>query len=108
MRMRLDDGRSKPRLWEAMAPFAPKPEALAAYACTYYCDEIDTVYELFVEAGVLKIKFRPGMRITLSPVYEDAFQGAGKILRFMRDPAGGITGFLVYAGRVRHLRFTRR
>jgi hypothetical protein len=48
------------------------------------------------------------MRFTLAPIYADAFEGDGNILRFTRDPAGGITGFLVYAGRVRHLRFTKR
>lgn len=108
LRMRESDGRSKPRLWEAMPPFAPKPEELAAFAGTYYSDEIDTTYDLFVEGGALKVRFRPAMRFTLAPVYEDAFEGDGNVLRFTRDPAGGITGFLVYAGRVRHLRFTKR
>lgn len=108
LRMRESDGRSKPRLWEAMPPFAPKPEELTAFAGTYYSDEIDTTYDLFVEGGALKVRFRPAMRFTLAPVYEDAFEGDGNVLRFTRDPAGGITGFLVYAGRVRHLRFTKR
>jgi CubicO group peptidase (beta-lactamase class C family) len=108
LRMRESDGRSKPRLWEAMPPFTPKPEELTAYAGAYYSDEIDTTYDLYVEGGALKVRFRPAMRFTLAPVYEDAFEGDGNVVRFTRDPAGGITGFLVYAGRVRHLRFTKR
>lgn len=108
LRMRESDGRSKPRLWEAVPPFAPKPEELAAFAGTYYSDEIDTTYDLFVEGGALKVRFRPAMRFNLAPIYEDAFEGDGNVLRFTRGPAGGITGFLVYAGRVRHLRFTKR
>lgn len=108
LRMREGDGRSKPRLWEAMPPFAPKPEELAAFAGTYYSDEIDTTYDLFVEGGALKVRFRPAMRFILAPIYEDAFEGDGNVLRFTRGPSGGVTGFLVYAGRVRHLRFTKR
>ncbi|MDP2915110.1 MAG: serine hydrolase domain-containing protein [Candidatus Aminicenantes bacterium] len=108
LRMRESDGRSKPRLWEAMPPFAPKPEELAAFAGTYYSDEIDTTYDLFVEGGALKVRFRPAMRFTLAPIYEDAFEGDENVLRFTRGPSGGVTGFLVYAGRVRHLRFTKR
>ena len=107
-RMRLSDGRTKPRLWEAMPLFTPTPEALAAYAGAYTSDEIDTTYELYVEGGTLKVRFRPAMRFALVPVYEDAFEGEGDIVRFTRGPDGGVTGFLVYAGRVRHLRFTKR
>jgi len=107
-RMRLEDGRSKPRLWEWMPAFAPKPEQLAAYTGTFYSDEIDTTYEFYVEKGALKVHFRPAMRFTLIPVFEDAFEGDGNIVCFTRDSAGGITGFLVYAGRVRHLRFAKR
>jgi len=107
-RMRLSDGRTKPRLWEAMPLFIPKPEALAVYAGAYYSDEIDTTYELYVEGGALKVRFRPATRFALMPVYEDAFEAEGDVLRFTRGPEGGVTGFQVYAGRVRHLRFTKR
>lgn len=108
LRMRLEDGRSKPRLWEWMPVFAPKPEQLAAYTGIFYSEEIDTAYEFYVEKSALKVRFRPAMRFDLTPVYEDAFEGDGNIVRFTRNPAGAVTGFLVYAGRVRHLRFTKR
>jgi len=107
-RMKQDDGRSKPRFWEKMKPFAPKAEDLPAFAGAYYSEEIDTTYTLYVEDGVLKVHFRPALRYSLEPVYEDAFEGDGNILRFTRGPDGGITGFLVYAGRVRHLRFVKK
>jgi len=108
IRAQDSDGRSKPRLWVAVPPFAPKPEELAAFAGTFYSDEIDTTYDLFVESGVLRVRFRPAMRFNLVPVYEDAFEGDGNILRFTRGPDGQVNGFLVYAGRVRQLRFTKR
>ncbi len=103
-----DGGHSKPRFWEAMAPFAPKPEDLAAYAGTYHSDEIDMTYTVYVEGGNLKVHFRPATRFELSPAYADAFEADGDVIRFTRDTTGAIDGFLVYAGRVRHLRFVRR
>jgi len=107
VRMTQTDGRTKPRSWEAMPPFAPKPADLEAYAGTYRCDEIDMTYKAYVEGGKLKIWFRPAQRTELAPVYADAFDAEGDIVRFTRDPSGRVDGFLVYAGRVRHLRFTR-
>jgi CubicO group peptidase (beta-lactamase class C family) len=103
-----DGGRSKPRFWEAMRPFAPKPEEIAAFRGTYYCDEIDTAYTVSAADGKLKIGFRPAIHIELAPVYEDAFEAEGDVVRFTRGPSGAVDGFLVYAGRVRHLRFVKR
>jgi CubicO group peptidase (beta-lactamase class C family) len=107
VRMTESDGRSKPRIWEAVLPFAPKPADLEAYAGSYHSDEIDMTYKIYVEDGKLKAWFRPAQRTELAPVYPDAFDAEGDIVRFTRDTSGRIDGFLVYAGRVRHLRFKR-
>ncbi len=108
LRMRDSDGRSKPRLWEAVPAFAPKPADLEAYAGTYYSEEIDTTYTVYVEGEKLKVRFRPAQRFELTPVYTDAFEEGGDVLRFTRDGSGRVDGFLVYAERVRHLRFVRK
>jgi len=108
LRMRESDGRSKPRLWEAVPAFTPTPADLGAFAGTYYSEEIDTAYTLYVEDGKLKARFRPAQRFELRPVYTDAFESEGDVLRFTRDSSGRVAGFLVYAGRVRHLRFIRK
>jgi len=107
-RMRQLDGQSKPRLWEAVPAFTPKPAELEAYAGTYDSEEIDTTYVLTVEEGKLKVRFRPALRFTLTPVTADMFESEGNVIRFTRDRSGAIDGFRVYAGRVRHLRFVRR
>jgi hypothetical protein len=107
VRMTESDGRSKPRTWEAVPAFSPKPEDLEAFAGTYHSDEIDMTYRLGVEGGKLVIRFRPAQRIELAPVYADAFGAGGNIIRFTRDPLGRVDGFLVSAGRVRRLRFVR-
>ena len=98
-------GLSKPREWMAVAPFAPKPADLEAYAGRYHSEEIDTTYTLSVEAGKLIIRFRPAQRFELAPVYADAFESEGNVVRFTRDGAGRVDGFLVSSGRVRRLRF---
>ena len=108
IRMTDSDGHSKPRLWEATPAFTPKLEELTAFAGSFYSEEIDTTYTLYVEGGKLKLRFRPAMRSDLTPVYPDAFEADGNIFRFTRDSSGQITGFLVYAGRVRHLLFVKR
>jgi CubicO group peptidase (beta-lactamase class C family) len=108
LRMRDSDGRSKPRLWEAVPAFAPTPADLGAFAGTYYSEEIDTTYTFYVEDGKLKARFRPAQRFELRPVYADAFEVEGDVLRFTRDSSGSVDGFLVYAGRIRHLRFVKK
>ncbi|MBM3311081.1 MAG: beta-lactamase family protein [Candidatus Aminicenantes bacterium] len=108
VRMTETEGRSKPRLWDMTTAFAPKPEELAAFTGTFYSQEIDTAYTLYVEDGLLKLRHRPAVRTTLVPLYPEAFQARGNILRFTRDAAGAVDGFRVFADRVRHLRFIKR
>lgn len=107
VKMTDSGGRSKPRFWESVPAFAPKPEELAAYAGVYYSEEIDTTYTLYVEEGRLKVRYRPAQRFTLAPLYPDAFGEGGDVMRFTRNASGQVDGFLVYAGRVRHLRFDK-
>jgi CubicO group peptidase (beta-lactamase class C family) len=108
LKMTESDGRSKPRVWEAVSAFAPTPAGLEAFAGTYYSEEIDTTYRLYIEEGKLKGRFRPAQRFDLAPVYPDAFEIEGDIVRFTRDGNGRVDGFQVYAGRVRHLRFVKK
>jgi len=108
LRMTDADGRSKPRIWEAVPAFAPKPADLEAYSGTYYSEEIDTTYTVGIEAGKLMARFRPAQRLALAPVYADAFDSDGDVIRFTRDGSGRVDGFRVYAGRVRNLRFVRK
>jgi hypothetical protein len=106
--MRESDGRSKPRVWEAVPAFAPKPAELEAFAGMFYSEEIDTTYTMYVEGEKLRVRFRPAQRFELTPVYADAFESEGDVIRFTRDGSGRVDGFLVYAGRVRHLLFVRK
>lgn len=99
---------SKPRFWEAVPVFKPQTSDLGAFVGTYYSEEIDMTYTLYLENGKLMVRFRPAQRIALNPVYTDAFESQGDILRFSRDSSGRVAAFRVYAGRVRHLLFVRK
>ncbi len=102
------DGRSQARTWDREQPFMPTPEQLTAFAGEYYCDELGVTYTFSVDGQALKVRFRPAQRFTLTPVFQDAFEGDGNIIRFTRNAGGSVDGLRIFAGRVRHLRFIRR
>jgi CubicO group peptidase (beta-lactamase class C family) len=108
LRMRETAAGSRPRLWEAVAPYTPQRTDLDAFVGTYYSEEIDTVYTLYVEEGKLMARFRPAQRIALTPIYADAFESDGDIMRFNRDASGRVASFRVYAGRALHVLFIRK
>jgi hypothetical protein len=108
LRMRDSSPGAKPRYWEAMPPFAPQPSDLGAFVGTYYSEEIDTTYTLYIEDGKLMVRFRPAQRIALTPVYTDAFESEGDIMRFSRDSSGRVAAFRVFAGRAQHVLFVRK
>jgi hypothetical protein len=102
------DGHSKPRTWDREQPFMPTPGQLTAFAGEYFCEELGVTYTFYIEGDALKVRFRPAQRFTLTPVFQDAFEADGNIIRFMRNAAGSVDGLRIFAGRVRHLRFVRR
>jgi CubicO group peptidase (beta-lactamase class C family) len=108
LKMKQSEGQYKPREWEAVPAFAPTPADLEAFSGTYESEEIGMTYRFYVEGGKLKVWFRPAQRSELSPIYKDAFEAEGDIVRFTRDASARVDGFLVYAGRVRHLRFVKK
>ncbi|HEX2206495.1 MAG TPA: serine hydrolase domain-containing protein [Longimicrobium sp.] len=96
----------EPQTFEKLALVTPTPEELAAYAGRYFSEELQTTYTLAVEYGALVLHRRGGEPTPLRPLVRDEFS-AGPTLRFVRDASGAVTGFMLDAGRVRNLRFTR-
>jgi CubicO group peptidase (beta-lactamase class C family) len=83
------------------------PAQLAEYAGEYRNDEIETTQSWRVEKGTLVV-YAGGRRLgTLDSVYRDGFVRGGSMIDVVRDARGRIAGFVVQAGRVRNLRFTR-
>jgi CubicO group peptidase (beta-lactamase class C family) len=81
---------------------------LAAYAGEYRSPELAASIRLSVANDTLRLERGWQSAERLVPVYRDGFLflGSGEIARFERDRRGRITGLVLYAGRVRHLRFT--
>lgn len=83
------------------------PAQLAEYAGEYRNDEIETTHSWRVEKGALVV-YAGGRRLgTLDSVYRDGFVRGGSMIDVVRDARGRIAGFVVQAGRVRNMRFTR-
>ena len=83
------------------------PAQLVEFAGEYRNDEIETTHSWRVEKGAL-VAYVAGRRLgTLESVYRDGFVRGGSVIEVARDLRGRITGFVVQAGRVRNLRFTR-
>lgn len=84
------------------------PAQLAEYAGNYRNDELETTQVWKLEKGQLVV-YANGRRLgVLEPAYKDGFtRGGGTVVDVQRDAKGRITGYLIEAGRVRHLRFAR-
>ena len=82
--------------------------SLAAYAGEYRSPELNAGIRLSVLRDTLRLDQGWRESEKLIPVYQDGFLilGSGEVARFERDRRGRITGLVLYAGRVRHLRFT--
>ncbi len=100
------------RAVEYVAVPRPRPDAatLAAYAGDYRSAELGAPYHLALKGDTLRLTSdRPWEPVVaLRPLYQDGFQaGAVGNVRFLRDQRGRVTGFVLWAGRVRHLRFVK-
>jgi CubicO group peptidase (beta-lactamase class C family) len=86
----------------------PSAKELASYSGSYWSEELDTRLNVQARDSVLVLKRRPADEIILRPTFPDGFsaQGLGSLV-FSRDKNGKITGFGVWAGRVRDVRFTK-
>jgi len=80
---------------------------LAAYAGEYRSDEADATHTWKVEKGQLVVYANNRRLGVLEPSYKDGFTRGDNVIDVQRDAKGRITGLIVEAGRVRHLRFTR-
>ena len=83
------------------------PAKLAEYAGNYRSDEVDATHTWKVEKGQLAVYASDRRLGVLEPSYKDGFTRGNSVIDVQRDAKARITGFIVEAGRVRHLRFTR-
>jgi CubicO group peptidase (beta-lactamase class C family) len=97
-----------PQSYEAVAAFDPSAAQLAQYTGAFVSQEIDPVYRISLQDGklaLLRLRHKPD---TLWPTMRDAFVGEIGTLRFTRDANQQVSGFILDAGRIQNLRFTRK
>ena len=98
---------------EAWRRYRPEPAAAGArapltdYVGEYRSPELEVAYQIEAQGQALLVKARPDDRLSFQPAYSDGFRRGGQTIRFIRDAKGRVTGFRVFAGRVRDVRFER-
>lgn len=94
------------RFEEVKPPASPLPAS--DYAGRYVSDELDVVLTVVALDGKIEMRRRPNDRIAMRPTYRDSFESdeIGSV-RFARDAKGKVTGFAIFGGRVRDVRFRR-
>jgi CubicO group peptidase (beta-lactamase class C family) len=85
----------------------PTPATLASYAGAYACPELNARWTFFVRDEQLILRRRRLDDCALEPTIADGFTFQSYDLVFTRDGRGDVTGFELFAERIRHLRFER-
>ena len=89
-------------------PLASTTAKLTDFQGSYFSPEVETTWQVRPDSGGLVV-MRDGRRVgKLEPVSRDIFLQDGSTMDFTRDRSGRVTGFVLEAGRVRHLRFDRQ
>ena len=102
----LVDGEDTTR-YEAVAAITPSAAQLASYAGSYWSDELDTRFTVAVRDGGLVLRERLGDETRLTPTFADGFASPAGAVVFSRDSAGRVSGFGIWAGRIRNVQFRR-
>ena len=103
----LNDGKSKPHVFTAVAPFTPSPGDLKDYGGIYSSQEIEPLYELKLEPAGLVLHRLRNEPDALQPVARDLFVGSIGNIRFTRNSHGDVSGFILNNGRIQNFRFEK-
>ena len=83
-------------------------EKLAEFVGRYRSEELDVDWAVAQnERGALTLARRRVPPQPMMPSFADGFSSQPGSIRFTRDAAGRVTGFLLTSGRIRHIRFDR-
>lgn len=85
----------------------PTAAALAAYAGSYWSDELETRIRVLLRDGAIVVQRPRGREVPLAPTFADGFTGDLGNVVFSRNRAGRVDGFAIWEGRVRNVRFAR-
>ena len=108
VRLRLEAPNARVVEYAAVPRGNPTAAAIAGYAGEYRSPELGASYRVVASGDTLRVERGWRGSVALRPLYQDGF-GAGPLglVRFVRGARGRVTGFVLWAGRVRHLRFDK-
>ena len=88
---------------------APRTDArtLGEYVGDYVSDELGVTWRIEPKEGTLILRRGAVPDITLQPVFLEAFNSPGGVVRFVRGANGRVTGLVIGAGRVTGFPFRR-
>jgi CubicO group peptidase (beta-lactamase class C family) len=84
---------------------------LDQYPGAYWSEEVETQYTILIRDGKLVADHAHHGEIPLTPLAKDHFRTSQWFMpqvRFVRDPAGKISGMILGGGRITGIRFVRR
>jgi hypothetical protein len=108
VRLRYESPNTRPVEYVARPRELPDAAARAAYAGEYRSTELGAIWRVRLSGDTLRFGQRDEGGSVMRPLFRDAFSIGGETLRFERDPRGKVVGLVIYAGRVRHLRFVKQ
>jgi CubicO group peptidase (beta-lactamase class C family) len=106
MEQSFDGGKSAP--FQSVNPAPLTAAEIADYAGDYTSEEIDPVYRMAAQNGQIVLTRLKSGPDALRPAIPDVFVGDIGKIRFTRDPAGHVSGFILDAGRIQNFRFTKK
>ena len=94
--------------YERVVPAKPTIEQLKELVGTYVSDDAETTITLAIDGGSLVLRRRPDTALTLTPIYQDAFNSQLGTVTLRRDRTGRPTELSVVQDRVWDLRFSKQ
>ena len=79
----------------------------ADYIGAYRSDELDVIYRIEHEDGVMRMSWLKRNGLELEPHSRDVFTGENGTVRFLRGDSGAVSGFALTTFRIRDLTFQR-
>jgi CubicO group peptidase (beta-lactamase class C family) len=108
MRFTMESEDAQPQVFERYQAVPLSAGDAGQYAGTFESSELEARYKIEVKDGKPMLRMNWQEPTALQPTVRDEFQGpVGETLVFRRDAKGQITGFDVFAGRVRNISFTK-
>ncbi len=98
----------RPRTYTSLNVEASNAKNFTEYQGRFFSDELQVTFEIGLREDILYFVHKRAAQMPFKPLYKDFFQVGNLRVHFVRNEEKEIDGFLLNAGRVKNLRFTKR